>query len=135
MRQRWFSARALKLHLAVVLWVPACLVAAWWQVNRAFDGNGLSYLYSVEWPLFALVGVWAWWQLLHLDPASVGRRAQQQLAHTETVPDAPAAEAGASASAPQPPARRHEDEDAELAAYNDRLAALAAQGPKTWRRR
>ncbi len=135
MRQRWFSARAFKLHLAVVLWVPACLVAAWWQVNRAFDGNGLSYLYSVEWPLFALVGVWAWWQLLHIDPDTVGRRAQEQLANTEPAADGAAPDASAPASPAQPPPRHREDEDAELAAYNDRLAALAAEGPKTWRRR
>ena len=51
-RERWLSGRALSLHLAVLVLVPACAVAAWWQINRAADGNQLSYLYSVMWPVF-----------------------------------------------------------------------------------
>ena len=122
---RWFSRRAMKLHVAVLIWVPACLIAGWWQVNRAFDGNGLSYLYSVEWPVFAIVGVWMWWSLIHTDPESVGARAQRRQEQAQ-------ARAGLSAPAPQ---RRREDEDEALAAYNDRLARLAAEDrPKTWRR-
>ena len=122
-RERWLSTRALLLHAALVVWFPGCLFAFWWQVHRAFDGNGLSYLYSIEWPAFALAGVWGWWQLVHTDPATVGRRAQQ-------------AQAGAADLGPSPPvARRREDESPELAAYNDRLARLAAEGPKTWRRK
>jgi DNA-binding transcriptional regulator of glucitol operon len=121
--QRWWSRRAILLHLALVVWFPGCLVAFWWQVHRAFDGNGLSYLYSIEWPIFALVGVYAWWALLHTDPDSVGRRAQQKL-----VKDRDKATEALLA------ARRRDAEDPELAAYHDRLAELAKQGPKTWRR-
>jgi DNA-binding transcriptional regulator of glucitol operon len=123
-RERWWSRRAVLLHLALLVWVPGCLVAFWWQVHRAFDGNGLSYLYSIEWPIFALVGVYAWWALLHTDPESVGRRAQQKLrASSGRVVD------------DQRESRRRDKEDPELAAYNDRLAELAKQGPKTWRHR
>ena len=108
------------LHLAaVVFWVPGCLVAGWWQVTRALDGNGLSYLYSVEWPVFALVGIWMWWSLIHTDPETVGARAQRR--HGSS--------ARARAGIAPPAAERHrEEEDAELAAYNDRLAELAADG-------
>ena len=118
------SRRALTLHAAVVLWVPACLIAGWWQVTRALGGNGLSYLYSVEWPAFAIVGIGAWWVLVHTDPETVGARAQRRaLAQQRHAPTDPTAE------------RHREAEDPELAAYNDRLAALAADGrPKTWRR-
>jgi len=115
------SRRSLQLHAAVVLWVPACLIAFWWQVNRAFDGNGLSYLYSAEWPAFALLGVWAWWVLVHADPERAGARGQRRMAEDR---------GGAANGAP---VRRAEEEDDELAAYNDRLAALAERGPKTWR--
>ena len=143
MRERWFSARAVRLHVAIVLWVPACLVAGWWQVTRAFDGNGLSYLYSVEWPLFAIVGVWGWWQLIHIDPETVGHRAQERMAQeaAEATPGPAggvdgAADGGvAGPGATEVPPRRVEEEDAALAAYNERLAALAAQGPQTWRTR
>ena len=47
-------------------------MAAWWQITRATDGNGLSYLYSVEWPIFAILGVYFWWMLIHTDYESVG---------------------------------------------------------------
>ncbi len=140
MRERWLSRRALQLHAAVLFWVPACLVAFWWQVNRAFGGNGLSYLYSVEWPVFALLGIWAWWVLVHADPEKSGARGQRrlagQLAGSSASPDAPAAgtrDPAVAGPGPDGPGRRPEEEDDELAAYNDRLAALAQRGPKTWR--
>jgi hypothetical protein len=38
-------------------------------------------------------------------------------------------------TSPEAPISVSADEDPELAAYNARLAALAAQGPKTWRKR
>jgi hypothetical protein len=125
-RQRWFSKRALSLHLAVLVWTPGCLVAGWWQVTRALDGNGLSYLYSVEWPIFAIIGVWVWWIQIHTDPQTVGLPAQRKLEAAQ-----------ATTALPVPVAERHyEDEDAELAAYNDHLAELAATGKsKTWRQR
>src|ERR1700722_10167269 len=66
-RERWFSQRALWLHLGMILFVPFCGLAAWWQITRAMGGNDLSYLYSVEWPIFAIVGVYFWWMLLHTD--------------------------------------------------------------------
>ena len=127
MRQRWFSRRAVGLHAAIVIWFPACLIAGWWQVNRAFDGNGLSYLYSVEWPIFALVGAWGWWMLIHTDPETVGRRAQLRMEAARA--------AGTDDEMPAQPTRHREEEDEALAAYNDRLARLAGGDPQTWRRR
>ena len=108
----------------MVIWVPVCLVCFWWQVTRAFDGNSLSYLYSVEWPMFAVLGVVGWWLMIHTDPDTVGARGLRR----GSARRAPTANAT--------PARRPEDEDAALAAYNDRLAELARSGDtKTWRRR
>ena len=136
MRQRWLSRRAVLLHLALLVWVPGCLLAFWWQVHRAFGGNGLSYLYSVEWPAFALVGVWGWWGLVHTDPATVGRRAQAGLQAAHGAQAAAAGRGSAGAPVPSPAReRRREDKDEALAAYNDRLAELATRGPKSWRNR
>jgi hypothetical protein len=117
------------LHLAALVFVPGCAVAAWWQINRAADGNQLSYLYSVMWPVFGLLGITFWWLLLHTDYDTVGlkgmrRQIQEETQRTATAPAAPAA--------PTPPVVSSE-EDPELAAYNARLAELAAKGPKTWR--
>jgi hypothetical protein len=132
-RERWLSRRALWLHLSVLVFVPGCAVAAWWQINRAADGNQLSYLYSVLWPAFGLLGLYFWWMLIHTDYETVGLKGmqrQQALAQsdTEATEEAPPMPAAAAPTAPM-------EEDPELAAYNARLAELAAQGPKTWRAR
>lgn len=127
MRDRWFSKRALLLHLLVIVFFPGCLVAWWWQVNRAMDGNGLSYLYAVEWPIFAGISIYVWWSLIHTDPDTVGAKVQQKMSRDETY------------RSPQSDThleRRLDDEDPELARYNDRLAELARSGDtKSWLRR
>jgi len=66
--KRWFSRRALLLHLEFWLIVAACAAAAWWQASRALGGNGLSWFYTFEWPIFALIALAAWWHLIHEDP-------------------------------------------------------------------
>jgi hypothetical protein len=71
---RWFRKRALLYHLLVMILAPGCLLAGWWQINRAESGNTLSYLYAVEWPIFALLSVVGWWQLIHENPADVDAR-------------------------------------------------------------
>lgn len=81
-RQRWFSRRALLLSLEVVLVAPACLLAGWWQATRALAGNTLSWVYSVEWPVFAILAVAGWWHLIHEDPESF--RARRQRTEGET---------------------------------------------------
>jgi integral membrane protein len=67
--RRWASRRALLLHAEVAIVAPGCAVAGWWQATRALAGNGLSWFYSVEWPVFALLAIWGWWHLIHEDPA------------------------------------------------------------------
>jgi hypothetical protein len=136
-RERWLSRRALWLHLSVLVFVPGCAVAAWWQINRAADGNQLSYLYSVLWPAFGLLGLYFWWMLIHTDYETVGlkgmQRQQAAVAPTdvEATEDAPPTAGVAVPTAPIVSA----EEDPELAAYNARLAELVSQGPKTWRAR
>ena len=133
---RWLSKRAVSLHLAVVVLVPGCAFAAWWQINRAQDGNQLSYLYSVMWPAFGLLAVTFWWMLIHTDFESVGLRGMRRQA-LEASANPTAGEATSPPPAtivPEAPASAATAEDPELAAYNARLAELGAQGPKTWRR-
>jgi hypothetical protein len=138
-RERWLSKRAAALHVAVLLAVPGCAIAAWWQVNRAEDGNQLSYLYSVMWPVFGLLVIVFWWMLIHTDYEAAGLKGmRRQQAAQSPASDAVLDHNGSAA----PPGRFPEmhtgataDEDPELASYNARLAALAAKGPKTWRHR
>lgn len=120
MPRRWTSRRALLLHLLVVIWVPGCAIACWWQITVALAGDALGWLYSVEWPAFGIFGLIVWWNLLHDEPALVGARALQRVRinhHPE------AASSGVTE-------RRPDEEDAALAAYNDYLAQLAQSDRK-----
>lgn len=122
MRTRWLSFHALCLHVATLAWVAGCAVATWWQVGRAIGGNQFSYLYAVEWPVFAVAGAFCWWALLHTDDTPATEHAQQR------------ALADRRALASHVALRHRDEEDEELAAYNDHLAALAASGRrKSWR--
>lgn len=122
MRSRWWSPRSLALHVALLAWVAGCLAAAWWQVHRAMAGNEYSYLYAIEWPVFAIAGVFGWWALLHTEPATPEAAAERRALEERER------------AAAQAQRRDRAVEDPELAAYNDHLASLAASGRrKSWR--
>jgi hypothetical protein len=73
MRQ-WVTPRSLGLHAAFLVIASGCFIAAWWQIHRAMAGNTLSYLYSVEWPAFAVVAGIGWWQMFHDTPEDIDER-------------------------------------------------------------
>lgn len=114
MKLKYLSRRALGLHVALVMWLCVCAVAAWWQVGRAIQGSTLSYFYAIEWPVFGIFGVLGWLALLNIEKVTdhdeQSRREFEEIKRTE-------ARAIREAHA--------EDEDARLAAYNDHLANVA----------
>ena len=61
----WFNRRAIRLHLTLIVVFPGCLALGWWQLNVALSGNTLSWVYTFEWPGFAVYAVYMWWRLLH----------------------------------------------------------------------
>ncbi|HXQ90659.1 MAG TPA: hypothetical protein VN768_03805 [Acidimicrobiales bacterium] len=121
MRSSRTSRRAISLHVALIVFVPACVALTWWQVLRALSGNTLSWAYTVEWPIFAAYAVFMWWRLVHDDDAPA-ERAGPAAGALDTSPDT---------SPDTGPAPRGEDD--ELAAYNRYLADLHASGKqKRW---
>jgi DNA-binding transcriptional regulator of glucitol operon len=48
------------VHASVLVLVCGFLALAWWQINRAAQGNALSFGYAVEWPAFAAFVVFVW---------------------------------------------------------------------------
>lgn len=113
------------LHFLLVTLVPGCLLAGWWQVHRALSGNLLSYFYSFEWPLFAILGVIAWWQLVHDVPLPRAKlepvRSRRSWLHRDEYVPSPALVWEAELETP------------ELQAYNAYLKTLAAgRARKTW---
>ena len=77
--RKWFGPRALLWHALMVGIVLGCAVAADWQIHRAASGNTLSYLYSVEWPVFAIMAIVGWWQLINEDPSEVEERKAERI--------------------------------------------------------
>jgi hypothetical protein len=128
--RRWSTRRALLAHAAIVVWVPGCIIACWWQVTVALSGDSLGWVYSVMWPCFALFGTVFWWHFVHDDPDTLGRRGLR------AIQEATAAEGAHGPDVVDTALARAEPEDPELAAYNAYLAALARDArPGTWRGR
>ncbi len=123
MKSKWFSSRAIFLHLALIAWLALCAVAAWWQVGRAVQGNALSFMYSIEWPVFGVLGVLGWFAMLNMERATEDEE-RERLEYEERMrAEARAARARAESVAA-------EKEDPLLAAYNDHLAQVAVQPKK-----
>jgi hypothetical protein len=107
-------------HLLVVASFCGMAWLGDWQFHRAISGNGLSWAYTFEWPLFAGFAVVFWAKTIKdefrikrgLAPASAGSAAGQD--------DLPVSVRAVQASTASP----EEDEDEELSAYNAYLARL-----------
>jgi hypothetical protein len=98
----------------MICWVALCGAAAWWQVGRAIEGNGLSFMYAIEWPAFAVLGVIGWYAMLNMEKVTENQE-QARREYEEKM----RAEARAAREASA------DDEDPTLAAYNNHLAELA----------
>jgi hypothetical protein len=124
-RQTWWSRRAIKLHLVILIIVPTFAGLCAWQVDRALSGNDLSWAYVFEWPFFAGYAVYMWWRFLHEAP-------RPDAGPTTAGPDGPSARPADDADTAD---STGEDVDAdERAAYNRYLAELASQDKrKQWR--
>jgi hypothetical protein len=77
-RQRWFSPRAVLLHTELLIVAAGCAAATWWQASRALGGNGLSWFYTFEWPVFIGIAVAAWWHPIHEDPVVRAERLRKR---------------------------------------------------------
>jgi hypothetical protein len=61
------------MHITLLLLLPTFAWLTWWQFQRAYDGNTLSWAYTFEWPLFGGYAIYVWWQLIHDDPTPFTR--------------------------------------------------------------
>jgi hypothetical protein len=130
-RDLWFSRRALTLHAVIIVIVPTFTALCIWQVNRALNGNNLSWAYVFEWPFFAGYAVYMWWRFVHETPPAAAARVVAAVGHRATEPTDPTLIEQTAAAAEL--ADADDPDAADRLAYNRYLAELAAQDkPKTW---
>src|SRR5208282_2105578 len=127
-RPRWrilFTPRWLGWHAFAVLAVLGMLWLGDWQFHRAESGNALSWAYTFEWPIFAVMGLVFW--------AKTVRDEVKPPAAPAASGEAPRTEFPASVGAGRGPGAGssgrddEEADDPELAAYNAYLARLNKQ--------
>jgi hypothetical protein len=125
--------RWLGWHLLMVVSFFGMLWLGDWQLHRALSGNGLSWAYTFEWPLFAVFAVVFWAKTIRdefrirrgeiPDPRAVA------IEEAESLPTgvAGAVQAAGAVQVPGAAPGEGEDEDEELRAYNAYLARLNAE--------
>lgn len=117
------TPRWLLVHLLFVAAVVATGFLAVWQWDRAHEAGGTfqNLGYSLQWPLFGGFTLFFWYRVIRMRPdqddAAPDAPPQPGVAETET-----SVTGRALVPAPAPPVA--EDEDPELAAYNQYLAEL-----------
>lgn len=121
MKNKYLSRRAFGLHLSLLVWVAMCGAASYWQVGRAVQGNSLSFLYSIEWPCFLVLGFFGWWALLNMEKVTEHQEQARREYEEKMRAEALAAREAAAAAEP---------EDETMKAYNDHLANLATTPKK-----
>jgi len=115
LKPRWLG-----WHLLMVVSFWGMLWLGDWQFHRALSGNGLSWAYTFEWPLFACFAVVFWAKTIK-DEFRIKRGVADGSAESQTsLDDLPVTVRPVQVSAGAP----GDDEDQELSAYNAYLARL-----------
>ena len=86
-RVEWGSAAAWRLHAALVAGLTLAGVATWMEWTRAHSGHAVAWVYTFEWPLFAVLGTYLWWRLLHADAPQAAKQQRRSEAGAEPDPD------------------------------------------------
>jgi hypothetical protein len=141
-----FEPRWLGWHLFVAVAFWGMLWLGDWQFHRAMEGNGLSWAYTFEWPLFAVFGVVFWARTIRdefiLRRGGVTEADLVAAAMAQSMATLPKGAMLPAGVLPEGVVVRQlewpdeEEDDPELAAYNAYLAKLNAEvkGHNKWLR-
>ncbi len=114
------TPRWLGWHVLMVVSFWGMLWLGDWQLHRALAGNGLSWAYTFEWPLFSGFAVVFWAKTIR-DEFRI-RRGGEAPGGAEAASVAQSLPAGLGTAQIQQPA--DDADDAELAKYNAYLARM-----------
>lgn len=141
-----YQPRWIAWHLFVFAAFWGMLWLGDWQYHRAMGGNGLSWAYTFEWPLFAVFGVVFWartikdeFRLRRGGVTEADLLAAAMAKSMATLPSGAMLPAGAlpeGVLVRLSEQRDDEEDDPELASYNAYLAKLNAEvkGHNKWLR-
>jgi len=119
--------RWLGWHLLMVVAFWGMLWLGDWQLHRALGGNGLSWAYTFEWPLFAGFAVVFWAKTIkdefRIKRGQATGSAEAGIGAGADYDDLPVRVRAVQVST----AAAEDDEDPELTAYNAYLARLNAE--------
>ena len=132
---RWrflVTPRWLAWHLAIVVSVCGMLWLGDWQFHRAISGNGLSWAYTFEWPIFAVFAVVFWVKTIkdEFHPPTVAEPGEDDV----PLPAGALRDGGKNGVAVPIGEPASPEEEADLAAYNAYLARLSKQAEGHGRR-
>jgi hypothetical protein len=118
-------------HVLALAATAGCLGLGWWQLSRATGGNGLSWGYTFEWPVFAGFVIFLWYREAQLALRQARGEPTGPEPELEPEPDKrPERLPGSPVTVGRPVKvavrREATEDDPELDAYNDYLAWLAA---------
>jgi len=117
--------RWLGWHLLMMVSFWGMLWLGDWQLHRALDGNGLSWAYTFEWPLFAAFAVVFWAKTIKDEFRIKGGQAAGSADPGADEDGLPVRVRAVQVSVASP--GHEDDEDEELSAYNAYLARLNAE--------
>ena len=111
------GAHLLRQYLPLVVGVPVCLGAGWFELTRALGGREVAWVYAFEWPFYAVAGTYMWWQVWRPRP----RVLPEQLSRAgPTIRREPVRRVAAASL---------DDDDPGLVAWQRYLARLEAVDP------
>lgn len=128
--RRVLTGKWLAVHLGALLLLAVFLGLAYWQLLRAEGGNGRSFGYALEWPVFAVIMIFLWVKSIREELRKSPEQVQAEEEAKAAPPVVPEVDDGLPESLRRnrkPLPAVSEEDDAELAAYNRYLADLHAR--------